>query len=115
VLRRRQGDIETVQLDLLPPITLFGARNAGTSNEPTITDRRHDDRIEALREATERREIAMVVMIVAEQHDGYGRKIVEPHAGVTNAAWAEKIERTRAAGVHRIAQHIPGGRLYQPR
>ena len=78
VLRRRQRDRQRADRRLLPPVELLDASNARRSDETRVAERRDDDRIEPPRELAQRRQIAVVVVVVAEQHGRDRRQVVEP-------------------------------------
>ena len=56
-----------------------------------VAERRHDERIEALPRAAERAQIAVIVVIVAEQDHGDRRQIVEPHRRLPDPARTEQV------------------------
>src|SRR6059058_4688788 len=60
-------------------------------------------------------EIAVIVMIVTEQHERDGRQIVEAHARRPHAAGARERNRARALRVHRIDQQADGADLDEKR
>ena len=84
-MRRRQRDRQWRRRRFLPPIELLDPADAGRPDERAISQRRHHERIEALREHAERPQIAVVVVIVTQQHHRDRRQIVEPHGRLSNA------------------------------
>ena len=113
VLRRRQRDRQNGGLRLLPPIELLDPANAGGSNEGPVAERRHDDRIEAFGEHAERGQVAVIVVVVAEQHHRDGRQVVEAHGRLPDSPRSDQVQRTCALGIHRVGQDVPGRRLNQ--
>ena len=71
--------------------------------------------IEALRELAERPQIAMVVMVVTEQHHRDGRQVVERHGRLPDSPRADHVQRTGALGVHGVGQDVPRRCLNQKR
>ena len=91
VLRRRQRDRQRAARRLLPPIEFLDAANARRPHEASVPERRHDDRIEPLREHSERRQIAVIVVVVAEQHRRDRRQVVEPHRRLPDAPRTDQV------------------------
>ena len=85
MLRRGQRDRHRRGPRLLPPIEFLDATDAGRSHERSVPERRHHQRIESIREHAERPQIAVIVMVVAEQHDRDRRQVVEQHGRLPNA------------------------------
>jgi hypothetical protein len=56
-------------------------------------------------------EVAVVVVIVTQQHQRDRRQVVEPHTRGPHSAGPGERERARALRVHRIDQYIGGSRL----
>ena len=99
----------------LPPVERFDASNAGGAHERSVPQRRHDQRVEPLRKPFERPQIAMVVVVVAEQHRRDGRQVAERDRRESHPPWPGKIQRAGTLGVHRIRQKVSGRRLDQKR
>ena len=115
VLRRRQRDRQRGGLRLLPPVELLDPADAGRPDERPVPQRRDHERIEASREHAERAQIAVVVVVVTEQHDRDGRQVVERHGRLPNPPRSEQVQRTGALGIHRIGQDVSRRRLNQKR
>ena len=81
----------------------------------SIAERCHDHWIEPLREPSQRRQIAVIVVVVTEQHRRDRRQVVEPHARLPDSPRSSPGHRARALGIHRIGQEVPGGGLDQER
>src|SRR5262245_54298371 len=114
MLRWCQGDAERVDLHLSPPVALFDALDASGPDQSSVPDRRHHQGTKTLREPAKRRQIAVIVVIVAEQDGRYRWKISKSHARCANPARSQEIQRTGATRGHRVGQHIAGWRLNEP-
>lgn len=66
-MRRRERDRLRRAARLLPPVEFLDVPDAGRSHEAPVAERRHDQGVEPLRERSQRRQIAMIVVIVTEQ------------------------------------------------
>src|SRR5262249_31043915 len=77
MMGRRQRNRAVRKRGLLPPIELFNPADACGLRERSIAQRRHHDGIESPGESSKRLEIAVIVMIVAEQDRGDRRQVVE--------------------------------------
>src|SRR5207245_4992967 len=75
----RERDRQRRSLCVLPPIELFDAADASRSRESSVPQRCHDSRIEMFGELSDRAQIAVIVMVVTEQHDRDGRQLLEPY------------------------------------
>ena len=113
VLRRRQHDRHGGGLRLLPPIELLDSPNpCGFHNRP-VSQRRDYERVEALREQSERVQIAVIVVIVTEQHRRDRRQVVEGDSQLPNSPRSNDVQWAGALGIHRVGQNIPRRRLNQ--
>ena len=61
------------------------------------------------------REIAVIVVIMTQEHEGDRGQIVERHARRPNLTGSRELDRARAPGVHRIGQHGGGTDLNEKR
>ena len=61
------------------------------------------------------REIAVIVVIMTQQHERDRGQVVERHARRPNLTGARERDRARAAGVHRIGQRVDGTDLNEKR
>ena len=115
MLRRRQRDRQGGGLRFLPPIKLLDPANAGRPHERSVSQRRHHERIEAFREHAERPQIAVIVVVVTEQHRRDGRQVVERDGRLPDSPRSEQVQRTCTLGIHRVGQDVPCRRLNQKR
>ncbi len=69
VLRRRQRYRERRGGRGLPPVEFFDPADAGRSEQPAIADRRHDQRMKAPVEQPQDPQIAVIVVIVTQEHE----------------------------------------------
>src|SRR6185369_6998369 len=86
MLRRSERDDERLELEPSPPVALFDSLDASGPDQPSIAEWRHDEGIETLGEPAKRGQIAVVVVVVAEQHDRYGWQIIEGDCRVAHPA-----------------------------
>src|SRR2546425_2338216 len=80
MLSWRQRDRKRHLARALPPVEFHNVTDAGRSQQPAVTDRRHHRRMEAPVERAQGREIAVIVVIVTEEHERDGGQVVESHA-----------------------------------
>src|SRR5262245_53376999 len=93
---RRQRDRQRCRLRLLPPVTLLNTSNAGRPHETAVFERCHYQRIEPPCQPAKRRQIAMIVVVVAEEDDRDVRQVVEPNRRLTDSVWTDAVQRTGA-------------------
>ena len=98
---------------LLPPIELLDPSDARRSEDGSVRQRRHHEGIVAVREQSKRVPIAMIVVVVTQQHRRNGRQVVEPHGRLSHAARSQDVERAGTRGIHRVGQNIPCAGLNQ--
>ena len=80
--------------------------DAGRPQQSPIAERRDHQRTRAALERPQRAQVAVVVVIVAEQHDRDRRQVVETHRRRADPARADERQRAGAFRVHRIGQQI---------
>ena len=100
------------------PATNRAPRPDGYQHDRTsapVAERRDHQRIEPLRELAERAQIAVVVMVVTQQHDRDRRQVVERHRRLPDSPRSDHVQRACALGVHRVGQDVPRRRLNQKR
>src|SRR5205807_8747056 len=115
MLRRRQRDRKRRGARALPPVELLDITDARRLQQPAVAKRGHEPRMKPSLQRSQGREIAVVVMIVTEQHERDGGQIVEAHARRPHAARARERNRARALRVHRIDQQADGADLDEKR
>ena len=115
MLGGRQRDRKRRGTRALPPVELLDLTDARRLEQPAVPERCHQSRLKAPLERTQGAEIAVVVMIVTQQHQGNGRQIVESHARRPHAAGARERNRARPLRVHGIGQQAGGADLDQKR
>ena len=74
-----------------------------------------EDGVPTAREAAERRKVQVIIVIVADENDGDGRKVVDSNAGISVAARADPREWTGARGPDRVGQDVAGALLQEHR
>ena len=77
---------------------------AERSDQPSVAGGAQHDRRAALLQIAQRRQVEMVVVVVAQQDDVDGRKILECNAGPAHTAWSHETERARPFRPLRIGQ-----------
>src|SRR5207245_9035431 len=90
VLSGRQGDRERLLARLLPPVDFLDVTDASRSQQPAVTERRHDQRMEAPLERAQGAEIAVIVVIMTEEHECDGGQIAESTAWCASHAVARE-------------------------
>src|SRR5918994_4096435 len=99
----------------LPPVQLLNLPESGRTEQPAVTLRGYRLGMEPVLEQFQSGEVAVVVVIVTQQHQRDRRQVLEMHTRRPHSAGPRKRERARALSVHRIDQHIRGCRLDQER
>src|SRR2546429_7375595 len=77
MLSRRQRDRKRHLARALPPVEFHDVTDAGRSQQPPVTDRCHYRRMKAPLERAQGPEIAVIVVIMTEEHECDGGQIVE--------------------------------------
>ena len=88
----------------MPPVEFDDAAKAGAADEGSVGERSDDERIVGAGEGAEGGEIAVVVMVVAEEDDVDRRELGKGKAWRLNAAGAEAVERTADLAEVRIGE-----------
>src|SRR6266849_4984456 len=86
----------------LPPVQLRG-HDAVTLHQGCVAEGSDDLRAG---QTLQRRHVEMIVMIVADQNDVDGRKVLEANSRRSMTFWAGKAERRNALGPHRIGEDV---------
>jgi hypothetical protein len=108
----RDGDVGVaVGRVRLPPIEFDDAAKAGAADEGSVGERGDDDGIVGAGEGAKRGEIAVIVVIVAEENDVDRRKLGEGQAGWLNATRAEAVERSADLAEMWVGQERGAGGL----
>src|SRR3989442_3875083 len=81
MLSGRQGDRERCLARALPPVDFLHVTDAGRLQQPAVPDRRHHQRTEAPLERAQGAEIAVIVVIVTEEHEWDGGRSEERRVG----------------------------------
>src|SRR5690349_23257085 len=89
MLGGRQRDRKRYLARLLPPVNFLDLTDAGRSQQRAIADRRHHPRVKAPLERAQGLEIAVIVVIMGDEHECDGGQIVE------SDAWRPYPTRTR--------------------
>ena len=84
-MRRRQRDRQRRARRRLPPVELLDTAQAGGSHQPGVPERCDHDRVAGRCQPAQRRPIAVIVVIVAEQDHRDRRRILEPDRRLTHA------------------------------
>ncbi len=87
----------------------------GRADDGIVADRRHDQRVMALLQPLQRREVEVVVVIVADQHHVDRRQVGEGDARLVDPLRPGEGEWRGAVRPHRIGQDVQPGRLDQQR
>ena len=107
MLRRNRGD----DAARLPPVEL-GRIDAVSPHQGAVAERREDRRA---CQASERRDVEMIVVIVADEHEIDRRKIFEADAGRPVSLRTDRADRRRALGPDRIGEDVHAVDLNQRR
>src|SRR5204862_561710 len=111
VLSGRQGDWEWCSARGLPPVDLLDLTDAGRPEQPAIAERCHDRWLKAPVESLRGAQIAVIVVVMTQEHERDGGQIVEAHALGPNPTGSRERYRARPLGVHRIDQDAGGSHL----
>src|SRR5258705_11853050 len=114
MLCRHEGHLErSVELNLVPTIELTHILESKGADNPRVAGGSEDRRREALPELCQRRDVEMVIVIVAEQDDIDLRQVLERHAGLAHPLWTDPAKRARSLRPDRISQDGGVARLDQ--
>jgi len=80
-MRGRERNRHTRPLRALPPIEFLNPTNAGCPREAAVTEGRDEQRIEAFCKHAQNGQVAVVVVVVTEEHDRNRRQRVERDRG----------------------------------
>ncbi len=89
-----------------------GRADPGRSQDRVIAQRRDDQRPVARPQPLQRRDVHMVIVVVAEQHDVDLRQVVQPHARRGHTLRTE-AERSGGVAPYRVGQDVEILRLHQ--
>ena len=94
---------------VLPPVELLDPANAGRSHQtrrfPAASRRCGSKRSASARSVAQ---IAVIVVVVAEQHDRDRRQVVEANGRLPHAPRPEQVQRTGALGIDRVGEDVAG-------
>ena len=114
ILRRYEGHLERiVELNLVPPIELTQILETKGADSPGVAGGSENGRRKALPELCQRRDIHMVIVIVAEQDDIDLRHIFERHARLAHSLGADPAKSACTLRSDRISQDGDGAGLDQ--
>lgn len=113
----RGGEGEPGELGgLIPPIEFDDACESSALEQACVAARGNaEGRVQAC-ELAQRRQVAVIVMIVAEEDCGDGRESEEGHARRVGTAGAEEAaNRADALAEHRVGEEVANGRAQEER
>src|SRR5712692_9701990 len=114
MLRRYEGHLERiVELNLVPPIELTQILETKGADSPRVAGGSEDGRRKALPELCQRRDIHMVIVIVAEQDDIDLRQVFERHARLAHSLGTDPAKGACTLRPDRIGQDGHGTGLDQ--
>jgi hypothetical protein len=98
-------------LNLVPPIELTHILESNGTDNPRVAGGSEHGRREALPELCQRRDVQMVIVIVAEQDDIDRRQVLERHAGLAYSLGPDPAKRACTLRPDRISQDGGATRL----
>ena len=99
----------------LPPVDVLRARNAVALEKPRVAESRDDARMKRRHQPTERRQIHVIVVVVAQQHDIDRRQVLEPDSRWRMAPGSRPAHRTRALRPDRVGEDVEAVHLHEQR
>src|SRR6185503_1930801 len=116
MLRGRQQHMETLQAFVcVPPIQFDHFGKAPPPQESFVAQRRHDQGVELTPQPRQRREVHVVVVIVADEHRVDARELLKWESRRPHAARPGHVPRPDALGVNRVGQQVQPAKLHQER
>ena len=116
MLRWHEGYFERiVDLNHLPPIELTQILEPERPEEPRVAGGSKHGRGEAFSELDQRRDIQMVIVVVAQENDVDLRKVRERHPGLAHAPGTDPAKRACALRPDRVGQDGGAAGLDQKR
>lgn len=95
----------------MPPVEFDEAAGAETGQEIGVTERGDEERVVGGGEVAEGKFVAVIVVVVTEQHDVDAREGVESESGGVDATRAGPAHRTGARGENGVGEEIAVGGL----